>query len=93
LVGLMAPAGRLAAGTLGRGDRTTAKIGQLQQLLEDGAALLFQIGEKPQKRNCNKYPLLCRTPLGSVVIDRHDTTELEKPACQRTSPYMSVGDV
>jgi hypothetical protein len=45
LVGLMATAAGLAAGTLGGGDRSTAKVGQCEHLLQDGAALLFQLGE------------------------------------------------
>jgi hypothetical protein len=45
LVGLMAPTVRFAAGAAGGGDGSAAKVGEAQDLLKNGAALLFQIDE------------------------------------------------
>ena len=45
LVGLMASAVRFAAGAAGGGNGSAAKVGEAQHLLEDGAALLFQINQ------------------------------------------------
>ena len=44
--GLMATAGRLAAGATGSRDRPTAEVGLSQHLLHDGATLMSQIGER-----------------------------------------------
>jgi hypothetical protein len=45
LVGLMTTAVGFAASATGGGDRSAAKIGQAQHLLQDGIALTFQIAE------------------------------------------------
>jgi hypothetical protein len=45
VVGLMAMAARLAAGTVRRGNRPSAEVRQFPDALQDGLALLFQLGE------------------------------------------------
>jgi hypothetical protein len=45
VVGLMAMAARLAAGTIRRANRATAEVRQFQDALQDGLALLFKLGE------------------------------------------------